>query len=112
MKASLLILVTLALLGCNKGQNQPPASNPAPSKHYQLKGKVLSIDKRANMANIDGEDIPGFMSAMIMPYVVKPASQLDKLSPGDLITADVVVEDDNSWIENVVITGHAPDSPK
>jgi Cu/Ag efflux protein CusF len=47
------------------------------------------------------------MGAMTMPYQVKPASELDKLAPGDAITADVVVQDDNSWLENVAVTGHS-----
>jgi hypothetical protein len=48
---------------------------------------------------------------MIMPYLVKPAGELDKLSPGDLVTADIVVEGDDSWLENVVVTGHSSAPP-
>jgi protein SCO1/2 len=65
------------------------------------------VDKRANMLNVDGEAIPGFMAAMTMPYNVKPATELDKLSPGDIIVADVVVQGDNSWLENIAVTGHS-----
>ena len=107
-KAFLLcISLVLTMLSCNEPTNQSGSTSPSQStsaKRYPLKGKVVSIDKRANMANIDGEDVPGFMSAMTMPYVVKPASQLDKLAPGDAITADVVVQGDESWIENVAVT--------
>jgi len=63
------------------------------------------------MADINGEEIPGFMGAMVMPYVVKPASALEQLSPGDAITADVVVQGDDSWIENVTVTAHATATP-
>ncbi len=102
------LCVLLAMAACNRSASQPGATSQSTNaKRYHLKGKVVSIDKRANMANIDGEEIPGFMGAMTMPYVVKPASELDKLAPGDAITADVVVQDDNSWIENVTITAHA-----
>lgn len=104
--------IVVAMLSCNKSANQPGAtSQPTSSKRYHLKGKVVSIDKRANMANVDGEEIPDFMGAMTMPYVVKPASELDKLAPGDAITADVVVQDDNSWLENVAVIGHAAGAP-
>ena len=47
------------------------------------------------------------MAAMTMPYSVKPESELDKLSPGDSITADIVVQDDNGWLQNIVVTRHA-----
>jgi protein SCO1/2 len=103
-------LFAVLTLGCNKSSNQPTGTmsvQVSSQKRYHLTGKVVSIDKRASMANIDGEDIPGFMGAMTMPYTVKPASELDKLAPGDAITGDVVVQDDNSWLENVVVTGHS-----
>ena len=76
-------------------------------KRYAFKGKVVSIDKNAGTADIDGEPIAGFMDAMVMPYTVKPAATLDQLQPGDAITADVVVETDKYWLENVKVTGHS-----
>lgn len=107
--------IVVTMLSCNKSGSEPTVTmqNPVSStaKRYHLKGKVVSIDKRANMANIDGEDIPGFMGAMTMPYVVKPASELDKLAPGDAITAEVVVQGDDSWLENVAVTGHGTTNP-
>ena len=109
------ICVSVTMLACNKSANQSAGTSQSQStsaKRYRLKGKVVSIDKRANMANIDGEDVPGFMGAMTMPYVVKPASVLDKLAPGDAITADVVVQGDDSWLENVVVAGHPTLPPK
>jgi protein SCO1/2 len=105
-----LLLLLLALSGCNQGANQSAAGTSpqvTAAKRYHLQGKVVSVDKRANMLNVDGEAIPGFMAAMTMPYNVKPATELDKLSPGDMIVADVVVQGDNSWLENIAVTGHS-----
>lgn len=112
MKSLLKLAAFVALAAfsaCNKtGQPVPQSSSAqAPSaKRYQLKGKVVSVDQRAKMADIDAEAIPGFMDAMTMPYPIKPESDLGKLQPGDLVTGDIVVQDDNSWLENVVVTGH------
>jgi protein SCO1/2 len=108
----ILSLLTAFSSSCQKGANQGGTlQNQSSAKRYHLKGKVVSIDKRANMVNIDGEQIPGFMEAMIMPYLVKPAGELDKLSPGDLVTADIVVEGDDSWLENIAVTGHSSAPP-
>ena len=109
----LALCIGMTMLSCNKNPNQPGTASGQTSsaKRYHLKGKVVSIDKRANMANIDGEDVPGFMGAMTMPYVVKPSSELDKLAPGDAITADIVVQGDDSWIENVAVTAHGTTTP-
>lgn len=47
------------------------------------------------------------MDAMIMPFKVKPESELDKLHPGDSITADLLVQDEGAWIENINVPGHS-----
>lgn len=102
-----VMLVALAP-GCNRSSQPSVESSSAQTaaKRYHVKGNVVSIDKRAKMANIDAEAIPGFMDAMTMPYSVKPESELDKLQPGDLVTGDLVVLDDNSWVENIAVTSH------
>ena len=109
-KLALLIPCLLSsfwTIACNNAPNRP-ATQPAQSANrYHLKGKVVSVDKQAHMLNVDGEAIPGFMRAMTMPYNVKPESELDKLAPGESITADVVVQGDDSWLENITVTGQS-----
>jgi protein SCO1/2 len=106
MKIAILVLscsLVLVTASCNKKS----ASSQAHAKQFHLKGKVVSIDDRAKMVNVDSEAIPGFMDAMTMPYKVKPDSELKNLHPGDAITATLLVEDDGAWIENITITGHS-----
>jgi protein SCO1/2 len=106
--AMLAAAVSFALFGVSCSKSTPSA----PAKHYHLKGTVVSVDQRGHMVNVDADEIPGFMDAMMMPYSVHPTSELDRLSPGDAITADVVVQGDNYWLENITITGHTtPPAP-
>ncbi len=77
------------------------------TKRYPFKGKVVSIDKNSATANIDNEPIAGFMDPMVMPYTFKPPAQIDQLQPGDTITADVVVEPEKYWLENVKVISHS-----
>lgn len=104
----LWLVVTIAIFAtaCNRTEKASP--NPA-AKHYQLKGKVVSIDQRAKMVNVDNEPIPGFMESMTMPYQVKPEDELQKLHPGDTITADLVVQDTDAWLQNISIISTAPE---
>jgi protein SCO1 len=88
-------------VSCSHSKSQPAQAN---LKHYQLTGRVVAIDKPNKSLTVDGDEIPGFMSAMQMPYDVKDTSLLDKLAPGDKITADVVVKEDDSWLENIRVT--------
>ena len=102
---TIVLLVLLSAVSCSKNTVQKPSPEVSQSsgKRYHLKGKVVSIDKQGKMVNVDSEAIPGFMDAMTMPYQVKPESELDKLSPGDAVTADVVVQDEKAWLENIAV---------
>jgi protein SCO1/2 len=118
-ETSLAIALTCvsALTSCTKKspetntqttQQQPDAS----VKHYQLTGRVIAVDKPNKSLTVDGDEIPGFMSAMQMPYDVKDPGLMEKLAPGDKISADVVVKGDDSWLENIKVTQPAPPASK
>ena len=100
-----LAALVLSAAGCSKSQ-PPPAAQQA--KRYHLVGKIVSVDQQQATLNVDGQDIPGFMAAMTMPYPVKDAKSLSSLNPGDEITADVVVTNDGAYLENIVVTKKAP----
>ncbi|MFZ0319725.1 MAG: SCO family protein [Candidatus Sulfotelmatobacter sp.] len=91
---------------CTRGKSTENDA-AAGAKRYVFKGKIISVDKNAGAANVENEAIPGFMDAMIMPYTFKPPSAIDQIQPGDSITADVVVDSDKYWLENVKIMAHA-----
>ena len=107
MAVLFLALAAACATSCNKTPAGNAQTEAQSAKHYQLKGKVVSVDTRADMVNVASEAIPGFMDAMTMPYKVKPESELQKLHAGDSITADLVVQDDGVWLQNVNVTGHS-----
>jgi len=71
----------------------------------------MTIDRPNSSMVINADDIPGFMPAMAMPYKVKAPSELDSVSPGDSIAADVVVQGGDYWLEGVRVTQHASAPP-
>jgi protein SCO1 len=94
------------------------SSTASSQKRYPFTGRVVSIDTHDQSAIIDGDNIPGFMDAMAMPYKIKPPSTLGQLAPGDSISAEVVVQSANSndaasgyWLENVKVTAHSKTPP-
>ncbi|MGA2415617.1 MAG: SCO family protein [Candidatus Sulfotelmatobacter sp.] len=108
----LALLLMLALVAsscaCNREKSQTAASRAdSTTKRYAFKGKVISVDKNSGSANIDNEPIAGFMDPMVMAYTFKPPAQIDQLKPGDTITADVVVEPERYWLENVKVVSHS-----
>jgi len=98
-----LALVVLFPVACSKSS---PETSPV--KRYHLVGKVVSVDQQQATLNVDGQEIPGFMAAMIMPYPVRDTKSLSSLNRGDEITADVVVTNDGAYLENIVVTKKAP----
>jgi Cu/Ag efflux protein CusF len=64
---------------------------PAGKKDHAFKGKVEKVDPKTKMVTVNNESIPGWMMSMTMTYKVDKPSEatLDKLKPGDQITATV-----------------------
>ena len=105
---TVLISLTLAAAVVPAACNRTKSS---PAKRYPFTGRVVSIDAQEQSAVIAGDKIPGFMDAMAMSYKVKPPATLSQLSPGDSISAEVVVVDPDYWLENVKVTAHAKAPP-
>lgn len=80
------------------------ACHNSPKKHYFLQGRVLGKIDAARQIVVKQNDISGFMPAMTMPYPVNDGRGFKEVQPGDLITADVVVNEKNAyWLERIAI---------
>jgi protein SCO1 len=105
-KAAILVALAVGMMGC--GSKSEPAVSSAPTadsgaKRYHLEGTVVSIDRQQKRVIVDGKDIPGFMGAMTMPYPVVDDQTLNRVKPGDQITADVVAAGNDTHLDNVVM---------
>jgi protein SCO1 len=78
-------------------------------ERYPIKGTVVGVDKRGSTVSIAHEDIPGYMSAMTMPFDLKDRRLLDQLVEGDRVQATLVVAGLKSWLEEVVVTRESVD---
>jgi protein SCO1/2 len=77
---------------------------------YELKGKVVSVDRTKREVVIDHAEVPGLMGAMVMPFTLNDDDALKILASGDQIQATLVVTDSGAWLENPVVTKIAPGS--
>jgi hypothetical protein len=99
------ISFSLGLAGCGSPK---PAEQPATGpQRYHLDGRVVSVENAKQQVTVDAGDIPGFMAAMTMGYSVKNPNLLTPLSPEDKITADVVVNGNDVYLENIVVVKKA-----
>ena len=103
-----IVLVFLVFLAACGPSLSAQSANATDAKRYTLTGRIVSIDKPSQSITVDGDEIPGFMAAMTMPYQVKDAGALDKLSRGDQIKAEIVLENNGAYLEDVVVVRKAP----
>ncbi|HEX6974157.1 MAG TPA: SCO family protein [Vicinamibacterales bacterium] len=91
------VVITVALAtGCSR------------ARQYELRGQILAVDAARQEVTIKHDDIKGFMPGMTMPFKVKDASLLNGRTPGELVTATLVVEDANAYLADLRVTGKAP----
>lgn len=105
LSLSLLLLFCVAGFACQK----TPTPKAASGRRYELKGKVVRVEKERHQVVLDHEEIPGYMEAMIMPYTLKDEQILNELAPGDQFQATLVVDADSSWLENISYTRATPE---
>lgn len=97
--AAIAVLALLTLAGITACRND--TSN---QKRYDLKGTVLAVEKDKHLVTVDHEEIKDFMEGMTMSFTVRDDWVFEKAEAGDQIVATLVVDDTESWLENVVIT--------
>jgi protein SCO1 len=78
------------------------------ARTYQLTGQILVVKPDTNEVLVKHEDIPGFMPAMTMPYVVHDPALLKDRVAGDLIRATLVVGAELPYLSSITQTGSAP----
>jgi protein SCO1/2 len=87
----------------------------ATEKHYDLTGKVVTVEKDKQLLTVAHEDIKDYMPGMTMPFTVGEASAWvfespHEVVPGDQISATLIVDGAKSWLEDIVITKESPDT--
>ena len=100
---ALLFTAALCLPGC---------SGKRPEEHrYDLKGKVVSVDRAKGEVTVEHEEVKGYMAAMTMPFPVRDAEALKVMEAGDQVQAALVVTEDAYWLDSPVITKGQPGGP-
>ncbi len=96
-----VILLCLPLAACSSRSGRP-------SRRFELKGKVVSVNQRQAHVTIAHQEIPGYMPAMTMPFTVKEEWTLSVLGPGQTLQATLVVTEERSWLEDISIIQESP----
>jgi protein SCO1 len=82
------------------------ASGARADTRYSVRGLVLKIDKARQTFVASCESIPGYMDAMVMPFQVREAKELEGLVPGTVIDFTLVVEKDTAHAQNIHVRSY------
>ena len=101
-----LSIIFIAIFLFASCKTAPTADNTGfGTKRYQLKGKVIAVDKAAKKANINHEEVPGYMPAMTMDFPIREDWVWEDLVAGAEIRAELVVDNEKGeyWLEKIGI---------
>src|SRR5580692_4145883 len=73
------------------------------AQRYPVTGLILKTDPAHHSFVASCTAIPGYMEAMVMPYAVRDEKQLSGIEPSMLVDFTLVVDDNDSYAENVRI---------
>jgi protein SCO1/2 len=105
---SLCFTALIVITGCRHQR-----THSATEKHYELKGKVVLVDKDQHLVTVAHGDIKDYMPGMTMAFPVAEnwwwIFELP-LVPGDEINATLIVDGAKSWLEDAVIAKEGSDA--
>lgn len=111
-RSALILSIALVVIGsfsaACRNENDARFALSGNEKRYELKGKVVSVDKSQQTVTLAHEEIKDLMPAMTMPFTMKDQWPYDMLVPGQQLSATLIVDGLRSWIQDVVVTS-APD---
>jgi protein SCO1 len=79
-------------------------------KRYDLKGKVVSVERDKHTVTVAHEEVKDYMPAMTMPFALRDDWPFEVFTQGDQITATLVVDGTESWLESIVISQQSTDT--
>src|SRR5579863_8051531 len=72
-------------------------------QQFPVSGLVLRVDRPHKTFTVSCQNIPGYMDAMVMPFEVREARELDGLASGMTVDFTLVVEKESNYAQQVKI---------
>jgi protein SCO1 len=79
------------------------ASCWAAAQQFSVTGLVLRVNPPRKSFVVSCESIPGYMDAMVMPFEVREAKELEGLTPGMTVSFTLIVEKESNYAEHLQI---------
>ena len=93
MKKIILILILIISPNCSE------------KKTYSVTGTLIEINNGTNEFIIHHDEIPGFMMAMTMPFVLQDSTDIHNFYAGDSVHFKLIIEKKQSEASNFQLKG-------
>ena len=101
------VLGMFLLAGC--ARSEKPVAETTKADQHPLTGEILSVDAARKILVVRHDDIPGFMPAMTMEFIVS-AADVAAAKPGQRIRAQLVQADGEWLLEQIWPVDHTAES--
>lgn len=97
----LIVLTTILLfaVGCARQQERRSGT----PEYHRIKGLVMAIEPARNRIIIAHEEIPNYMKAMTMPFVVRDSSLINGIEVGDSVFGVVARRPSGMWLDSLTV---------
>jgi protein SCO1 len=97
------LIVLLLLLIASTGGAVSCRRASGNEKRFDLKGTVVSVAPEKQQVTIAHDEVKGYMPGMTMPFTVRNQSDMQMLVPKAEVTATLVVDGKESWLEDLFV---------
>jgi protein SCO1 len=108
MATVVIVMASAVLHAAERGASHAvgrDAQRPGSStdKAYAVRGMVLRVDVATRTFVVSHETIAGLMDAMVMPFEVRDAKELDRVTPGAVVEFALVIGDKAGYATRIVV---------
>jgi protein SCO1/2 len=101
-------MLVAMLAGCGSNDTRKARE---PERRFEVRGKVVAVDRTGREVTLAHEEIPSYMEAMTMPFRVAKEEDLAEIFPGDRVRGTLVVTEGRSWLEGLHVAGSDEKGP-
>ena len=102
VELAVMLMAALPTMAVPATAQEPASANSfgAPERH-QVRGLVVTIDRDRTGLVVSHDAIPGVMDAMVMPFEVRSAAELEGVAIGSMIEFVLVVDGARTYADQV-----------
>ncbi len=98
-----LMFIVVTFLTVAAGCRTRDGNDAESSRSFQIKGLVLALEPARNRIVLAHEEIPHYMKAMTMPFIVRDTILLKGIEVGDSVRGILTVKKSGALLDSLIV---------